>query len=209
MGCSEMTQNESKFLRAVYVIVDMMIINCLVIISCTSILTSGVAFISGIELTGKILRGTMQTSVLKEYVLAFRRNIPRGLALGILQMFFLCLIVINLNAHTSNVFEQMVLNASLLLLSAGVSFVFLIAMPYAARYQDSLKKTMIMSVRIVLKEKYFFLPSSVLISVGIVLTVLSQKFLLFVIYFLTFGGCSVICICTAFMAKCILKKYES
>lgn len=200
---------DSPFIRFLSRIVDIAILNFLFIIYSIPILTIGASITALYTVTIKMVRNE-DPYILGTFVSSFKKNFKQGTMVWAIMLFLGLLFALDLRflAYLSGIAKFFFAG-----LTATFGFVYLCILlfifPYLARYEDTIKKSMINSLLIGISNFVHFLMLLLLTIVPAVFTFSSPVGFLTGLYMGTFGGFALLALIHSFIINKVFSKYET
>ncbi len=190
-------QADGKFYKFLNTVWEMLKLNFLWIIFSLPIITIGAATIAAFSITNKMINEE-EGYVIRDFLDAFKKNLKQGIILGLITLFLSYSIYLNFE-----LFESLENNPIIfLILGIVISFVSIIHLIYAypllARYENSIKNTLINSREITFK--FVFQTLFLLIFIGLLIVVFIFNYTLMFIGLL-FGPASIFLLISSFAIR--------
>ncbi|GAB2532149.1 DUF624 domain-containing protein [Gracilibacillus alcaliphilus] len=205
---SQLLSLDSPLMKLLARMVDMVMLNTLFLICCIPIITLGASLTSLYYVLLKMVRGE-DLAIVSSFFRAFQRNFKQS---TIVWVFLLVLnIILLVNAFSLGIHDGLlkVFYMGMLLFLGTLSLsVFLFIFPYIARFQDTIKQSLINSVMISWFHMRYFFLLLVMNVLPVILVLFSVKWLIIVVYFVTFGGIALIVWLNAHILNKIFAVYE-
>jgi len=189
-------------------IVDIMVLNLLFILFCLPIFTVGASITALYSVLLKVVRDE-EKDIVKSFFVAFKRNFTQSTII-----WFMMVVSGSLLLANSLFLEHIDGVAKFFFVSMMVVFGFvyltilLFIFPYIARYEDTIKKSLLNSLLIGISN-FPYLVILLLISGGLALTVFSSSIgFLSGIYIGTFGGFALLAFINSYLFRAVFSKYE-
>jgi len=196
------------FYRFLEKIVDLLLLNALFLISCLPIVTIGSALTAMYSITIKMARNE-DVSIVRGYVAAFHKNFKQStiiwlilLAVGIV----LYMDYYYLNQYTGNLL--FLVKVSLGLFSFAYLLLFNFIFPYVARFENSVKDSIINTWKIALVHPFKTMSVLMITMIPILTLWISAYSLFFLLYFCLFIGFSFFAYINTFIILHIYEGYE-
>ncbi|EOR21480.1 putative integral membrane protein [Niallia nealsonii AAU1] len=196
------------FYRFLAKIVDLLLLNALFLISCLPIVTIGSALTAMYSITIKMARNE-DVSIVRGYVAAFHKNFKQStiiwlilLAVGIV----LYMDYYYLNQYTGNLL--FLVKVSLGLFSFAYFLLFNFIFPYVARFENSVKDSIINTWKIALVHPIKTISVLMITIIPIITLWISVYSFFFLLYFCLFIGFSFFAYINTFIILHIYEGYE-
>ncbi|MBD1381537.1 YesL family protein [Metabacillus arenae] len=194
-----------KFLSSA---VDLVILNFLFFLFCIPILTMGASMTALYSVLMKMVRDE-EKDIVKSFLLSFKKNFTQSTIVWFIMSaagFFLFANLIFLG-NLSGV--PKIFFASMLLIFGCVYLcILLFIFPYMARYEDTIKKSLLNSLLVGLSNFPYLLVLIILTVVPVIFVFSSSIGLLTGLYFGTFGGFALLAFLNSYLFRKAFSKYE-
>jgi len=189
-------------------LVDIMILNILFILFCLPLFTVGASITALYSVLLKVVRDE-EKNIVQSFFIAFKRNFTQSTIIWFVMVASGLLLLANflflgeLDGVVKFFFVSMIAVFGFVYLST-LLFIF----PYIARYEDTIKRSLINSLLIGISN-FRYLVILLLVSGGLALVVLTSSVgLLSGIYIGTFGGFAILAFLKAYLFRAVFSKYE-
>lgn len=205
---SHLLNLDSPLLKFLSRAVDLVVLNFLFLLCCIPIITIGASITALYAVLMKVVRDE-DKHIVKSFLSSFIKNFFQSTIVWIIMLAAGSLFLVNflLLGNLSGVPKVFFL--STLILFGFVYFCSLFfSFPYIARYEDTIKKSILNSLLIGLSNIHYLLLMSMFTVVPIIFVLSSSIGFLSGLYFGTFGGFALIAFVNSFIIKRAFSKYE-
>jgi uncharacterized membrane protein YesL len=196
------------FMRSLSRIVDIFILNALFLIFCLPIVTIGTSFTALYSVSLKMVRDE-DSQIVVSFIKAFRKNFKQSTLVWFILLVAACVLFIDFNLlrSLSGILKLFLIS---LLITFGFIYVciFLFVFPYMARFEDTIKKTLLNSGLFGLFNIPYLLILLIFNILPIIVMLSSPAGLLSGIYIGTFGGFALLAFLNSYIFRKIFSKYE-
>ncbi|USY53245.1 DUF624 domain-containing protein [Bacillus sp. 1780r2a1] len=188
--------------------VDIVILNFLFLFFCIPIVTIGASMTALYSILIKMVKGE-EKNIVKSFITSFKKNFSQStivwfimLAVGIL--FLTNIILLGNVSGVPKIFLISMLTIFGLVYLCILLFIF----PYLARYEDTIKKSLLNSLLIGLSNFSYLLLLLISTVVLVIIVFSSTIGFLSGLYFGTFGGFALLAILYSYIFRRVFSKYE-
>lgn len=206
-GAKTMFNYESQLVRRLTKFTDYVLLNSLFLLTSAPIVTIGVTLPAALTVIRKLAQ-EQQPAVVQTYWQALKANYKQGSVIGIGLVVSLALFVLNVAFVSPQPFINLLVNLGCIWLLALIVLIVFFILPYAARYQDSIKNMVKQSLLIARANFLYFVGEFAGVVIITVFAISSPLRLLGTIFFLTFGGSMLVLRVIYQLANKLFSKYE-
>ncbi|WP_078381870.1 YesL family protein [Sutcliffiella halmapala] len=205
---SQLFNLDSSLFKVLTRTVDLAILNFLFLLFCIPIITIGSSLTALYYVLGKMVRDE-DKNIGKSFVLAFKKNFIQSTIVWFIMLAAGILVLVNflllgtLNGLLKIFFISLVIIFGFMYLS-----ILLFIFPYMARYKDTIKNSLLNSLLIGLSNFPYLLLLLILFLFPIIFVFSSTVGFLSGLYFITFGGFSLLAFLYSYIFRKAFSKYE-
>lgn len=199
---------DSPLLKFLSRAVDIVLLNFLFLLFCIPIITIGSSTTALYSVLMKLVRDE-DKYIVKNFIGSFKRNFTQSTVVWFIMLAsgFLLLANITFLGNLSGV--PKIFFASMLIIFGLVYLcILLFVFPYMARYEDTIKKSLLNSLLIGLSNFPYLLLLLILTVVPVILVFSSSIGFLSGLYFGTFGGFALLAVLYSYIFRKVFSKYE-
>ncbi|MCB5238622.1 YesL family protein [Niallia alba] len=196
------------FYRFLAKIVDLLLLNALFLISCLPIVTIGSALTAMYSITIKMARNE-DVSIIRGYVAALQKNFKQSTIIWLILLAVGVVLYMDyyyLNQYTGNLL--FLVKVSLGLFSFAYLLLFNFIFPYVARFENSVKDSIINTWKIALVHPIKTISVLMITMIPIITLWISVYSFFFLLYFCLFIGFSFFAYINTFIILHIYEGYE-
>ncbi|MEK4870840.1 YesL family protein [Niallia sp. FSL W8-1348] len=196
------------FYRFLAKIVDLLLLNALFLISCLPIVTIGSALTAMYSITIKMARNE-DVSIIRGYVAALQKNFKQSTLIWLILLAVGVVLYMDyyyLNQYTGNLL--FLVKVSLGLFSFAYLLLFNFIFPYVARFENSVKDSIINTWKIALVHPIKTISVLMITMIPIITLWISVYSFFFLLYFCLFIGFSFFAYINTFIILHIYEGYE-
>jgi uncharacterized membrane protein YesL len=205
---SQLFNLDSPLLKFLSRAVDLVILNFLFVLFCIPIFTIGASLTALYSVLLKMVKEE-DGYIIKNFILSFKKNFTQSTIIWFIMLAAGGLLLINLLLLGSHSGVSKMFFASTLVVFATVYLCsFLFIFPYIARYEDTIKRSLLNSLFIGFSNFPYLLLLFILTLVPVIFVFSSSLGFLSGLYFGTFGGFALIAFFTSYIFRKVFSKYE-
>ncbi|MCM3111954.1 YesL family protein [Lederbergia lenta] len=199
---------ESPISHVLARIVDIFILNLVFIISCLPIITIGASTNALYSVLMKMIKNE-EKSIVKSFFISFKANFFKSTIIWMITVLIGAIILLDFLflGHLSGLIRFLFTGMAIIF-----GFVFLCVtafiFPYTARYEDTIKKSILNSLLIGTSNVPSLLAILLMNSIFVFIILSSNLGFLSGLYFVTFGGFALLAYLNALIISKVFSKYE-
>ncbi|MBO0603490.1 YesL family protein [Sporosarcina sp. E16_3] len=186
---------------------QLMVLNGIFILFSLPIITIGASSTALYSVTLKMVRNEDE-GVYNGFIQAFKKNLKQSTLIWIVLLaagFILLLDYNYLQSYKGKLISLVIV--SLLLFTCVYLLLLILTFPYAARFDNTVRKTAVNVLKIAIVNPFQTIPVLIYSIVPILLMLLSPQFFILVLYISIFFGFSLIAYMNSFILRRIYEKY--
>ncbi|MEH7118665.1 YesL family protein [Neobacillus vireti] len=188
--------------------VDLVILNFLFVLFCVPIFTIGASLTALYTVLLKMVRDEDQY-IIKSFIISFKKNIKQSTIVWFIMLSAGLLLLANFLLLGSLNGVPMIFFASTLIVFAFVYLCSLLFIfPYMARYEDTIKTSILNSLLLGFSNFPYLLILMILTLVPVIFIFSSSLGILSGLYFGTFGGFALFAFFNSYIFRKVFSKYE-
>ncbi|OAS89279.1 MULTISPECIES: YesL family protein [Metabacillus] len=189
--------------------IDLVILNFIFLLFCMPIITIGASITALYSVLIKMVRDE-DKYVVKSFILSFKKNFTQSTIIWFILLAAGSILLANFLLLGSLSGVPKLFFVSMLIMFGFVYLcILLFIFPYMARYEDTIKKSLLNSLLIGLSNFPYFLLLSFLFVVPVIFIFSSSIGFLSGLYFGTFGGIALLCFINSSIFNKAFSKYET